>query len=186
MVGVVLIIIGIVCLIVSRLILVRAAFEVSVWWGLIVFLPFGPWLFLSCYPDLDDRYGRLRIAAFVCVVLGLSLTGVLPLPHRMTQVLVTRAVDWFCDASKAMSAKGNDNSSRPLATVAPDLQTRSSVNVREFQRLRACGEALRLRKRDLLNSDTEHNQAYTADLALYNDALAKATAERDALAAAGK
>ena len=70
--------------------------------------------------------------------------------------------------------------------VAPDLEARRLANAGEFERLRAEGEALRLRKRDLLHSDAEGNRDYARDLALYHEALAKATAERDALTAAGK
>jgi hypothetical protein len=43
-------------------------------------------------------------------------------------------------------------------------------------------EQLKLRKRDLLHSDIEGNRVYAVDLASYNDALAKATAEKNALA----
>jgi hypothetical protein len=38
-----------------------------------------------------------------------------------------------------------------------------------------------LKKRDLLHSDVAGNEAYTVELAQYNAALAKATAEKNAL-----
>ena len=54
----------------------------------------------------------------------------------------------------------------------------------ELDRLRGMEAELKLRKRDLLHSDTEGNRVYAIDLASYNEALAKATAEKNALAAA--
>ena len=47
-------------------------------------------------------------------------------------------------------------------------------------------ESLRLRKRDLLHSDIQGNRIFIVDLALYNQALAKATAEKEALATPAK
>ena len=61
------------------------------------------------------------------------------------------------------------------------LEERRVENSREFQRLQAWSEALRLKKRDLLHSDVQGNIAYQAEFAQYNEALAKATAEKNAL-----
>ena len=68
------------------------------------------------------------------------------------------------------------------ALAAKSLDERRLVNAIELERLRKAGEELRLRKRDLLHSDIEGNRVYVVDLALYNQALAKATAEKNALA----
>ncbi len=79
------------------------------------------------------------------------------------------------------------NPSRTLTAApapTPSLEQRRAVNPTEFERLRGLEEQLRLRKRDLLHSDTEGNRVYASDLASYNDALAKATAEKNALAGA--
>ena len=54
----------------------------------------------------------------------------------------------------------------------------------ELDRLRGMEAELKLRKRDLLHSDTDGNRAYAIDLAAYNQALAKATVEKNALASA--
>jgi hypothetical protein len=53
-----------------------------------------------------------------------------------------------------------------------------------LERLRGIEAELKLRKRDLLHSDSEGNRVYAIDLASYNEAFAKATAEKNALAAA--
>jgi hypothetical protein len=42
-------------------------------------------------------------------------------------------------------------------------------------------EALRLKKRDLLHGDVQGNIAYNAEVAQYNAALAKATAEKNTI-----
>jgi len=70
------------------------------------------------------------------------------------------------------------------AAPTPTREQRRTANAKEFDRLRGLEEQLRLRKRDLLHSDTEGNRVYAIDLASYNDALAKATAEKNALAIA--
>ena len=72
------------------------------------------------------------------------------------------------------------------AAVAPTptLNQRRAANATELERLHELEEQLKLRKRDLLHSDTEGNRVYAIDLATYNDALAKVTAERNALAIA--
>lgn len=65
----------------------------------------------------------------------------------------------------------------------PAWDERLLVNAIELERLRKWDEELQRRKRDLLHSDVEGNRQYVVDLALYNQALAKATEEREALAA---
>jgi hypothetical protein len=60
----------------------------------------------------------------------------------------------------------------------PTLDEQHAANAKEFERLRQWGESLRIRKRDLLHSDVDGNREYVVDLALYNQALAKATEER--------
>jgi hypothetical protein len=70
------------------------------------------------------------------------------------------------------------------AAAAPILGQRRAANVKELERLHGVEEQLKLRKRDLLHSDSEGNRLYAIDLTSYNDALAKATAERNALATA--
>ena len=67
------------------------------------------------------------------------------------------------------------------AIAAPSLDQRRAINATEFDRLTEWSQALRLKKRDLLHSDTQGNIAYNAELAEYNAALAKATAEKNAL-----
>ena len=66
----------------------------------------------------------------------------------------------------------------------PTLEQRLTANATEWERLQRVEAELKLRKRDLLHSDTEGNRVYAIDLASYNEALAKATAEKNALAAA--
>jgi uncharacterized protein YccT (UPF0319 family) len=70
----------------------------------------------------------------------------------------------------------------PTPAPTPSIEERRAANTAEFERLNKWGEELRIRKRDLLHSDIEGNRQYNADLALYNAAVAKATAERNALA----
>jgi hypothetical protein len=74
---------------------------------------------------------------------------------------------------------------RKMDSIA-SLEERVVANAREFERLRAWSEALRLRKRDLLHSDTQGNLAYNLELAQYDAALERANAEKNSLAALAK
>jgi hypothetical protein len=64
------------------------------------------------------------------------------------------------------------------------MAQRRAANAKELERLREVEEQLKLRKRDLLHSDTQGNRLYAIDLGSYDDALAKATSEKNALAGA--
>jgi uncharacterized protein YccT (UPF0319 family) len=66
-------------------------------------------------------------------------------------------------------------------TPPPSLEARRAANATELQRLTEWSEALHVKKRDLLRSDVDGNRAYIAEVAEYNTALTKATAERNAL-----
>jgi hypothetical protein len=78
------------------------------------------------------------------------------------------------------SKKTNSVSAAPTPSVAQ----RRAASATELERLHGLEAELKLRKRDLLHSDTEGNRLYAIDLAAYNEALAKATAEKNALATA--
>src|ERR1700737_2734994 len=60
--------ISLVCAVIGRILLINAAFGVSVWWGLGVFLPFGPLLFRLSYPDLAPLSRKFRLAVLPCIL----------------------------------------------------------------------------------------------------------------------
>src|SRR5256885_14054939 len=60
--------IGLVCIFVGRILLIGAAFGVSVWWGLGIFLPFGPLIFRLSYPDLAPLSRTFRLIALPCIL----------------------------------------------------------------------------------------------------------------------
>ena len=74
----------------------------------------------------------------------------------------------------------------PSVELTPSTEERRISNTREFEHLRTWGEALRLKKRDLLHSDTAGNATYAAEFAQYTTALEKAKAERSVLWPPGK
>jgi len=86
----------------------------------------------------------------------------------------------------AMEKPGSSRKATGAAAPAPTptLAERRTANAIELERLHGIEAELKLRKRDLLHSDTEGNRVYAIDLASYNEALAKATAEKNALATA--
>ena len=150
--------IGLLCMLIGRILLIGAAFGVSVWWGLGIFLPFGPLLFRLSYPDLAPVSRTFRLVALPCilgyfVLRPASLSG----SH----------FDQFFKHKEVPSAPANHYGLEKIAIAAPSLEERRAVNVKELERLTAWSEALRLKKRDLLHSDVQGNIAYNAEVAEY-------------------
>jgi len=159
-------------MLIGRILLMGAAFGVSVWWGLGIFLPFGPLLFRLSYPDLAPLSRTFRLVALPCILAYFVLR---PAP------LSGSHFDQFFKHKEVPSAPANHYGLEKIAIAAPSLNERRAVNVTELERLTAWSEALRLKKRDLLHSDVQGNIAYNAEVAEYNTALAKATAEKNSL-----
>jgi hypothetical protein len=175
-------IIGLVCAIVSRILLFIAALDVSIWWALGVFLPFGPSLFRLSYPDLARSSMIFRFATLPCFFFYLVIgpgSGHQHHVSKVTELSSAQPVHYGLEV-RSRSRKGK-NSAGPIVETAPSLEERRAENFREFQRLNAWSEALKLRKRDILRSDDEGNRAYNLELAQYHAALEKAKAERSAI-----
>jgi hypothetical protein len=179
---------AIVCALISRILLLVAAINISAGWAFGVFLPFGPLFFRLKYPEEARNSYLFRVAtlllilAFVCTRPGTSFIK-LPDGHRQLTFkgIQTKTVGYGME-KKPSTAKKVTGTPTPAPT--PTLAERRAANATELERLHEVEAQLKLRKRDLLHSDTEGNRVYAIDLASYNDALAKATAEKNALATA--
>ena len=91
------------------------------------------------------------------------------------------------EVSKSASEPAAPANHYAIEQIAQPLtEERRAANEKEFQRLKKWSEALRLKKRDLLHSDTQGNIAYDAELSQYEAALAKATSEKQALFGSAK
>ena len=167
MAGLVFLAIGVVCSLIGRILLVGAAFAVSAWWGLGVFLPFGPLLFRLSYPDAAPTSRYFRLAAFPCFLAFFVFQPDVLSKLRQGELL------------KSAQTPAAPTNSYALEQI--DLEKRLVANERDFQRLDAWSIKLRLQKRDLLRSDVKGNIAYNAERAQYEAELAKATAEKNAL-----
>src|SRR6266487_437939 len=174
---------AIVCALISRILLLIAAIDISGWWALGVFLPFGPLFFRLNYPEQARNSYLFRVATLLCifgfVVMRPGLSLSMHDGHRAASPQRPKQPVGY-----AMEKPGSLKLANVAARMTPSLEQRRAVNATEFERLHGLEEQLRLRKRDLLHSDTEGNRVYAIDLASYNDALAKATAEKNALASA--
>jgi hypothetical protein len=176
---------AIACALISRILLLKAAINISVWWALGVFLPFGPLFFRLNYPEEARNSYLFRVATLLCVFgfvvmrpgLNFSPRG----SHRTTLFAPQGKQTFGYAMEKPMPSKKTNPAA---AAPTPTLEQRRAANAIELERLRGVEEQLKLRKRDLLHSDTEGNRLYAIDLASYNDALAKATAEKNAIASA--
>jgi hypothetical protein len=168
---IVFLVIGIVCILIGRILLIGAAFSVSVGWGLGIFLPFGPTLFRISYPELAPWSRTFRLIALPCILAYFIFR---PGPPNY---------DRFFKQNSVASAPANHYSLEKISKVvaAPTLEKRREANEREFARLTAWSQSLKLKKRDLLNSDVQGNVFYAGEVAQYNEALTKANAEKQTL-----
>ena len=176
---------AIVCALISRVLLLMAAIDISVWWALGVFLPFGPLFFRLNHPEQARNSYLFRVATLVCIfgfVVMRPGMNFSPGGSRRTTLFAPQATQTVGYAMEKPVPSKKTNSA--AAAPTPTLDQRRAANARELERLRDVNEQLKLRKRDLLHSDTESNRVYAIDLASYNDALGKVTAERNALAIA--
>jgi len=171
---------GLLCALIGRILLIGAAFRVSTWWGLGVFLPFGPLLFRLSYPDRALSSRKFLLATLPCILLYFVLGGASRsrlydrrLFGPKTRVASTPLAHYALEGPDRRA-----KSSGPIVELTPNLAERRAANAREFERLGAWSEKLRLQKRDLLHSDAEGNLVYNIELAQFSAALEKATAEK--------
>ncbi len=179
--GFVFFLIGLLCALIGRVMLMVAAFRISFWWGLGVFLPFGPIFFRRDYPDQANPSRWFRLASLPCIFVYVLLdpnAGHLDY-YRYKIKRDHPSLPTVGYATEATKKNSSPSDHAPQLSVAQRFQ----ANMGEFDRLHRWNEALQLRKRDLLHSDAAGNRAYTVELARYNDALQKATAEKDSLSA---
>ncbi len=155
----------------ARVLLFIDALKISTGWAFGTLLPFGPLFFRLSYPDEARRSMMFRLATIACIGLYL-ITGPGTALRNLKREKVSKAAN--------QSMRPGDNVYALEQSNGPTLAQRRAANDQEMARLQKWSDELRLRKRDLLHSDVEGNRLYAADLALYNDALAKATAERKA------
>ena len=174
MVALIFLAVGVILMLIGRVLLIGAAFGVSVWWGLGIFLPFGPLLFRLQYPDLAPMSRTFRLFAIPCILAYFVLRPG-PLSGSYT--------DKFFKQKQVPAAPANHYALEKVskAISASSLEQRRIDNAKEMERLTAWAEQLHVKKRDLLRSDAEGNRAFNAEVADYNAALAKAAAEQKAL-----
>lgn len=165
---------GVILMLIGRVLLIHAAFSISVWWGLGIFLPFGPLAFRLSYPEMAPLSRTFRLFSFPCILAYFVLgPGTLPGLHG----------DQFFKHNDVPAAPANHYGLEKVSkAIKPSgLEQRKIDNAKEIERLTAWAESLHVRKRDLLRSDVEGNRAFNAEVAEYNAALTKATAEQKAI-----
>ena len=173
---------AIVCALISRILLLIAAIKISAGWAFGVFLPFGPLFFRLNYPEEARNSYFFRVATLLCVF-GFVIYQPRMRLH-MPKMHPTAASPRLSKQTVGYAMEKPGAPKKPNAAPTPTLEQRRTANATELERLRGVEAELKLRKRDLLHSDTEGNRVYAIDLTSYSEALAKATAEKNALAAA--
>jgi hypothetical protein len=171
---------AILCALISRILLVTAATNISAGWAFGVFLPFGPLFFRLSYQEASRNSYLFRVATLLCVF-GFVISQPRMMLH-MPKIHPTAASPRLSKQTVGYAMEKPGTSKKVAGTPRPTLEQRRADNATELERLRGVEAELKLRKRDLLHSDTEGNRVYAIDLASYNEALAKVTAEKNALA----
>jgi hypothetical protein len=173
-------IIGVVCSLIARALLLKAAFGVSKGWGFGVLLPFGPLLFRLNYAEEARPSFLFRLATLPCFLLYVLLGPGPVLRHDIwkSSHISAQPKGFAFEKAKVPAPKKLAGAPGPTVELTPSAEERRASNTREFEHLRAWADALRLKKRDLLHSDAAGNVAYVAELAQYNAALAKANGEK--------
>jgi hypothetical protein len=175
---------AIVCALISRILLVTAAINISAGWAFGVFLPFGPLFFRLNYPEEARNSYVFRVATLVCIFGFVIMRPGMTLSMRKSHPTATFPRQSKQTVGYAMEKPGSSKKPAAAPAPTPSVEQRRATNAKELERLHEMEAELKLRKRDLLHSDTEGNRLYAIDLASYNDALAKAMAEKNALASA--
>ena len=126
MVSLVFLAVGVVCILIGRILLIGAAFGVSVWWGLGIFLPFGPMLFRISYPDLAPWSRTFRLIALPCILAYFVIRPGAP------------DYDKFFKQKPVPSAPANHYALEKVSKVmASSVEKRREANEKEFARLAA-------------------------------------------------
>jgi hypothetical protein len=177
---------AIVCALISRILLLIAAINISAGWAFGVFLPFGPLFFRLNYPEAARNSFLFRVATLLCVF-GFVISQPRMTLH-MPKIHPTAASPRLSKQTVgyAMEKPGTSKkvAGTPTPAPTPTLDQRRSANAIELERLREVEAELKLRKRDLLHSDTEEIASTRLISRLQLRQLAKATAEKNALASA--
>ena len=173
---------GVLCGLISRGLLIKAAFGISKKWGFGVFFPFGPLFFRLSFPDEVGRARMFQLATLPCFFLYiLTSPELIPSTHVGLVRLGPAGQEKYALALGNRTWKFGGDASAVARQKLGTLEERRAANDREQERLRLWSEKLRLRKRDLLNSDKEGAIAYNRDATDYNIALEKANAEKHLL-----
>lgn len=185
MAALVFLLLGLLCGLIARVLLIKAAFGISRKWGFGVLFPFGPLFFRRKYPDEVRRVRLFQLATLPCIFLYVLMS-----PEMMpsTQVGLVRVGPpgrqsyALAAGSFFLKIPGFGTETAAADPKQPSIEKRRAANDLEFQRLRRVSEELRIRKRDLLKSDTEGAVAYNKMANEYNAALDKYNAEKLSLA----
>src|SRR5262245_40736001 len=179
MAGLACLVIGLLCALVSRGLLVVSAFSISFGWGIGVLLPFGPLLFRLSYPEQAARARVFGLISLPCYLgffaFGSGLSG---LPFHRDAVEKDLAATSKTVGYASESGRAGQIAARQPAS-SPD--ERRAANEAEFIRLRTWSDKLLATKRDLLKSDVESARHYNEEATQFNAALAAANAEKATL-----
>ncbi len=171
MLAIIILFAGFACAMISRILVLTAAFGVSTGWGLTVLLvPFGPLFFRWSYPDLCLRARPFRIATLVCFVAGGAGLGSSPLD--MIRSKVKSPFSGFVTSSNA-ETEAKDSVIAAPATPAPAVAaaTAKGGGPEDFAKLQDWYAQLNVKRKNLLKADKAGLEAFNAEAAQYQAAM---------------
>jgi hypothetical protein len=170
-----------VCSLVGRGFLIRAALSISKEWGIAVMcVPFAPFFFRRKHKALAHEGHNWRTCAAIFTVLFLVIAGRTAsvdglwalVPERFRPASLTE--EWIPEEVVAVTAA-------PVTPAPPSYGERVASNQKEFVRLAAAYDSLKLERGYLRKHDREGIEAYNLQVARYQTDLAKARAEQKEL-----
>lgn len=204
---VVFLLLAILCTLVGRLLLVRAASAISTGWALaVLFLPFAPFFFRMKYKEQAQAGGYWRLATVPLIACFFFAGGSDSFSElddlkfwekKSAEVVAASGEPEFEDPEEldneeniAAAAKAGTlapGATLEIATLTPPLPIpmtlaeRAAANQQEFKRLEDVYEGLKRERGYLKKGDQAAVEAYNTAAAKYQAALAKARAEQTEL-----
>src|ERR1041384_1928846 len=145
MVALVFLLLGVLCGLIARALLITAAFGISKKWGFAVFIPFGPLFFRLNYPDEARRARLFQLATLPCIFLYVMTSNeMLPSTHVGFVRMGPPGQQHLAFSAGSFSFKiPGFGTEKAAAANQPSVEERRAANDREFQRLSKVSEEVR-------------------------------------------
>jgi hypothetical protein len=177
---------ALICSMIGRGFLFRAALSISKAWGIAVLcVPLAPFFFRRNYKELAHEGQNWRTGATILAVLFFAITGSSGsvselwdlVPENLRPASLVEETEPEADDAGEVA----DATAVPATPMPPSYSERVAANQREFARLGEVYDTLKLERGYLRKHDREGIEAYNLLAAKYQADLAKARTEQKEL-----